>query len=110
MTNLVVCAENGLVPGCCRIATRDLVSVGVFNLDGLLYALEDRCSHDDGPLCEGGLDADEGVVICPRHGARFDIRSVRPLTLPATVRVATYAVFVRDGQIVVELSSPKIAE
>jgi 3-phenylpropionate/trans-cinnamate dioxygenase ferredoxin component len=110
VTNLVVCAENGLAPGCCRIATRDRVSVGVFNLGGLLYALEDRCSHDDGPLCEGEFDADEGVVTCPRHGARFDIRSGRPLTLPATEPVATYPVFVCDGQIVVELSSPKIAE
>ncbi|MGH2972014.1 MAG: hypothetical protein ACRDLE_07815 [Gaiellaceae bacterium] len=49
-------------------------------------------------------------MICPRHDARFDIRSGRPLTLPATEPVATYPVFVRDGQIVVELSSPKIAE
>ncbi|HEX3056773.1 MAG TPA: Rieske 2Fe-2S domain-containing protein [Gaiellaceae bacterium] len=110
MTNLVVCAESGLAPGGCRIAARDLVRLGVFNLDGLLYALEDRCSHDDGPLCEGEFDADEGVAICPRHGARFDTRSGRPLTLPATEPVATYAVLVREGQIVVELSSPKIAE
>ena len=109
MTNLVVCAANGLASGCCRIATRDRTSVGVFNLDGLLYALEDRCSHDDGPLCEGEFDADEGVVTCPRHGARFDIRSGRPLTLPATEPVATYPVFVLDGQIIVELSSPNIA-
>jgi len=62
------------------------------------------------PLCEGEFDADEGVAICPRHGARFDTRSGRPLTLPATEPVATYAVLVREGQIVVELSSPKIAE
>ena len=109
MSELVVCAETALAPGCCRIATRDLISIGVFNLDGSLYAVEDRCSHDDGPLCEGEFDADDAVVICPRHGARFDIRSGRPLTLPATEPVATYPVFVRNGQIVIDTDTPSIA-
>jgi 3-phenylpropionate/trans-cinnamate dioxygenase ferredoxin component len=73
------------------------VTVGVFNIDGELYALEDRCSHDDGPLVEGDWEPDEGVAICPRHGSRFDIRTGRPLTLPAYLPVATYEVRVEDG-------------
>jgi 3-phenylpropionate/trans-cinnamate dioxygenase ferredoxin subunit len=73
------------------------VSLGVYNVDGELYALEDRCSHDDGPLVEGDWEADEAVVICPRHGSRFDLRTGRPLSLPAYLPVETYAVRVEDG-------------
>ncbi len=73
------------------------VSVGVYNIEGELYALEDRCSHDDGPLAEGDWEPDEGVVICPRHGARFDIRSGRALTLPAFQPVDTFPVRIEDG-------------
>ena len=55
-------------------------------------AIEDRCSHDDGPLCEGDWEPDECIVVCPRHGARFDLESGRPLTLPAFQPVATFPV------------------
>jgi 3-phenylpropionate/trans-cinnamate dioxygenase ferredoxin subunit len=73
------------------------VSLGVYHVDGELYALEDRCSHDDGPLVEGDWDVDDRVVVCPRHGARFDLTTGRPLSLPATEPVETYAVLVEDG-------------
>jgi 3-phenylpropionate/trans-cinnamate dioxygenase ferredoxin subunit len=73
------------------------VSVGVYNIDGELYALEDRCSHDDGPLVEGDWEPDEAVAICPRHGSRFDIRTGRPLSLPAYLPVETFPVRVEDG-------------
>jgi len=69
----------------------------VYNVAGEYYAIEDRCSHDDGPLCEGDWDPDEGVAICPRHGANFDIRTGEALTLPAVEPVATYSVRVVDG-------------
>ena len=64
-----------------------LLSIGVYNCDGELFALEDRCSHDDGPLCEGDFDCAERVAVCPRHGARFDIATGRALTLPAYIPV-----------------------
>jgi len=86
-----------------KLVTAGLVSLGVYNVDGELYALEDRCSHDDGPLVEGDWDADDRVVVCPRHGARFDICSGRPLTLPAYQPVATFPVAVADGVVRVEL-------
>ena len=79
------------------------LEIGVYNCDGDLVAIEDRCSHDDGPLCEGDWEPDECVVVCPRHGSRFDIRSGRPLTLPAFQPVDTFPVSVRDGVVVVEL-------
>ena len=62
--------------------------VALFNLDGQFYAIEDRCTHDDGPLAEGELKGCE--VICPRHGARFDIRDGRVLSAPALVDVPTF--------------------
>ena len=77
--------------------------IGVYNLGGELYAIEDRCSHDDGPLAEGDLDAQEGVAVCPRHGARIDIRTGRALTLPAVESVATFPVRVESGAVLVEL-------
>ncbi len=77
--------------------------LGVFNIDGELYAVEDRCSHDDGPLVEGDWEPEEAVVICPRHGSRFDIRTGRPLTLPAFEPVATYEVRVENGLVKVSV-------
>lgn len=78
--------------------------VGVYNCGGSLYAIEDRCSHDDGPLCEGDFDPEEGFAICPRHGAHIDIRSGRPLTLPAVFPVETFPVRVDDGILQVDIS------
>src|SRR5204863_17326 len=80
------------------------LAVGVYNLGGEYFALEDRCSHDDGPLCEGDFDCDEGIAICPRHGANIDIRSGRALTLPAVQPVDTFPVRVEDGMIKVEVT------
>jgi 3-phenylpropionate/trans-cinnamate dioxygenase ferredoxin subunit len=77
--------------------------VGVYNCGGELFAIEDRCSHDDGPLCEGDWDEDLCRVVCPRHGSMFELSTGRPVTLPATEPVATYPVRVVDGAIVVEL-------
>jgi 3-phenylpropionate/trans-cinnamate dioxygenase ferredoxin subunit len=77
--------------------------VGVYNCGGQLYAIEDRCSHDDGPLCEGEWDEDMCRVICPRHGSSFDLRSGRPLSLPAFEPVETYPVTVEDGMVKVEV-------
>jgi 3-phenylpropionate/trans-cinnamate dioxygenase ferredoxin subunit len=73
------------------------VYVGVYNCGGRLYAIEDRCSHDDGPLCEGDWDEDMCRVVCPRHGSQFDLATGRPLSLPAFEPVATYPVEVVDG-------------
>ena len=103
MAEIDVCPVDELPPGRAKIVRSGELAVCVYNLAGELYAIEDRCSHDDGPLCEGDWDPDEGVVVCPRHGANFDIRTGEPLTLPAFQPVATYPVRVDDGQIKVEL-------
>ena len=103
MPHLDVCPADELPPGRMKIVHAGQLAIGVYNVGGELYAIEDRCSHDDGPLCEGDWDADEGVVICPRHGANFDIRTGDPLTLPAFQPVSTYRVGVADGTIRIEL-------
>jgi 3-phenylpropionate/trans-cinnamate dioxygenase ferredoxin subunit len=92
-----------LAPGAVKIVRHGELTVGVFNGCGGLYAIEDRCSHDDGPLAEGDFDPDRCVVVCPRHGAEFDIRTGRPRTLPAYLPVATFPVHVEDGRIKVAL-------
>ena len=69
----------------------------VFNIAGQFYAIEDLCSHDDGPLGEGEVEGYQ--VVCPRHGARFDVRTGKALTLPAVEDIPAYAVQVIDGKI-----------
>jgi 3-phenylpropionate/trans-cinnamate dioxygenase ferredoxin subunit len=91
-------------PGSVKIVTAGSIAVGVYNLNGELFALEDRCSHDDGPLCEGDFDVEEGIAICPRHGANIDIRTGRALTLPAVLPVEVFPTRVEDGKVEVDLS------
>jgi 3-phenylpropionate/trans-cinnamate dioxygenase ferredoxin component len=95
---------DDLPPGTVKIVHAGEISVGVYNLGGAYYAIEDRCSHDDGPLCEGEFDLEEGYAICPRHGAQVDIRTGRPLTLPAVFPVETFPVHVEDGMVKVDVS------
>src|SRR5688500_19201058 len=77
--------------------------IGVFNCDGELYAIEDRCSHDDGPLAEGEFDPAACTVECPRHGSLFDISTGKPKTLPAYRPVETFEVRVEDDEVKLEL-------
>ena len=103
MSLVDVCPVEELPPGSVKIVYAGDIVVGIYNLDGQFYALEDRCSHDDGPLCEGDFDEDAGVVVCPRHGANFDIRTGTALTLPAYLPVDTFPVRVEDGVVRVSL-------
>ena len=99
-----MCRADELPPGEVKIVHAGSVDIGVYNCGGALYAIEDRCSHDDGPLCEGDFDADEGVAVCPRHGARIEICTGKPLSLPAVLPVETFPVRVEDGFVKVDLS------
>ena len=104
MALIDVCPVEDLPPGSVKLVHAGSITVGVYNLNGKYCAIEDRCSHDDGPLCEGEFDAEEGYAICPRHGAHIDICSGRPLTLPAVLPVDTFPVRVDDGLVKVDLS------
>jgi 3-phenylpropionate/trans-cinnamate dioxygenase ferredoxin subunit len=98
-----VCPLTELQPGQMRLVEWDDLEIGVFNCAGTVYAIEDRCSHDDGPLVEGGLDEQTCTIECPRHGSRFDLKTGKPLTLPAYVPVDTFAVVIENETIKLEV-------
>ena len=97
MPEIEVGPADELPPGSVKIVVAGSLHLGVYNVDGKYFAIEDRCSHDDGPLCEGDWDPETGVVVCPRHGANFDVRTGRALTLPAYEPVETFPVHVHEG-------------
>ena len=101
MAEIEVGPLEELAPGAMRLVSAGSVTIGVYNCNGRLLAIEDRCSHDDGPLCEGEWEQEACVVVCPRHGSRFDLESGIPMSLPAFEAVPTYPVSVRDDGIVV---------
>jgi 3-phenylpropionate/trans-cinnamate dioxygenase ferredoxin subunit len=101
---LTVCALSDLPEGEMRLIESEGRKIGVFrDREGELYAIEDRCSHDDGPLAEGEFDQSTCTVECPRHGSRFDLRTGRPKTLPAFAPVETFQVRLEDGEIKLEV-------
>jgi 3-phenylpropionate/trans-cinnamate dioxygenase ferredoxin component len=71
----------------------------IFNIAGQLFAIGDVCSHDDGPLGDGTLEGNN--IVCPRHGAEFDVRTGKVMSMPAVVDIPAYPVQVRDGTIFV---------
>ena len=102
-TSISVCPLAELPPGASRIVEHGGRKIGVFNCEGSIYAIEDRCSHDDGPLAEGEFDPAACTVECPRHGSLFDLTSGRPKTLPAYAPVQTFSTAVEDDTIVLEV-------
>jgi 3-phenylpropionate/trans-cinnamate dioxygenase ferredoxin component len=86
-----------IAPGVSQVVDMDGVSVLVCNVEGTFHAIGNLCTHDDGPLGEGVLDGCE--VTCPRHGARFDVKTGQALCLPAIGKVPTYTVTVKGDVI-----------
>ncbi|MBV9719655.1 MAG: non-heme iron oxygenase ferredoxin subunit [Candidatus Eremiobacteraeota bacterium] len=81
-------------PGTTRRVVVDSTELLLCNVDGSFYAIEDVCTHDGGPLDQGQLEGDR--IVCPRHGATFDVRTGDALTLPAVLPVMTFEVS-REG-------------
>jgi len=75
-------------------------SLALSNIDGELHAIDNLCTHDDGPLGDGRLQ--HGRIICPRHGAAFDAKTGAALTLPAVKSVKSYYVSVEGGDVFVD--------
>jgi len=90
-------------PGKLLVEVDDRLVV-LFHAGGSFYALDDVCTHDDGPLSEGELDAARCTIACPRHGAQFDIRSGAALTMPATRPTVAHEVKVEGGTVYVKLN------
>ena len=91
-------ARAGDIPsGEARVFEVDGLTLAVANVDGRFYAIDNVCTHDEGPLGSGEL---QGFAIeCPRHGARFDIRTGAVLAMPATSPVATWQVKLEGDEI-----------
>lgn len=94
-----VCSTDDLPAGERLLIDLDNKPVVIFNLAGQYYAIDDVCTHDDGPLGEGEVEGCE--IICPRHGARFDIRTGKVLALPAVQSVQAYPIRVVNGMLVI---------
>lgn len=92
-----VAPESEFPAGASRFVDVGGVPVGVFRLEDGYYAIEDCCTHDGGPLAGGELDGD--AVVCPRHGARFSVKTGEVLAAPAYDDVATFEVRVEQGMV-----------
>ncbi len=79
----------------------DGTEVLLCNAEGTIYAVEDVCTHDGAPLDQGELEGDR--IICPRHGATFDVRTGTALTLPAVMPLPTYTVRIEGDDIYVDV-------
>ena len=90
-----VCARDELLPGEFKVVWDGDTAIAVYNLEGDLYAVEDTCTHDGGELAGGEVCGFE--VECPRHGARFDVRTGEVKEAPATEPIATFPVHIEDG-------------
>lgn len=103
MPVLDICPLTEFPPGEKRIVTWEDIEIGIFNCQGELLAVEDRCSHDNGTLAEGELNQQDCTIECPRHGSKFDLHTGKPLSLPAYTPIETFPVTVQDGLIRVEV-------
>jgi 3-phenylpropionate/trans-cinnamate dioxygenase ferredoxin component len=98
-----ICPRSELPPGHMRLVEWEDLEIGIFNCAGTIYAIEDRCSHDNGPLVEGELNEERCTIECPRHGSEFDLKTGKPITLPAYVPVDTFRVILDDDMIKLEV-------
>lgn len=102
MANFVTIATVDQVPpGALKVFRYKGKRIAVSQVEGAFYAIDDICSHDNGPLGEGALKGDE--VECPRHGARFSVRTGAALSMPAVVGVKAYKVRVDGAHLQIDL-------
>jgi len=92
---------SDIPPGQVRVVEVGYEDVALCNVDGQIYAIADLCTHDDGPLGQGCLHGDQ--IECPRHGARFDVRSGAALSLPAVVSIPTFAIKIEGDDVFVDV-------
>jgi 3-phenylpropionate/trans-cinnamate dioxygenase ferredoxin subunit len=92
-----VCGVAELPPGERRVVYADGTAIAVFNVGGTLHAIEDVCTHDGGELASGSVEGD--TVACPRHGARFCLRTGAALSPPAYEPTAVLPVRVEGGRV-----------
>jgi 3-phenylpropionate/trans-cinnamate dioxygenase ferredoxin subunit len=92
-----VAGVDELAPGTFRVVEVEGALIAVFSLGGGYYAMEDVCTHDGGTLTGGDIEGEE--IVCPRHGARFSIKTGEVLAPPAYEPVSTFPVRVHEGRV-----------
>lgn len=98
MTNwLDINVVDNMPDGSVTLTDVDDCEVAVFNISGKFYAIEDVCSHDGGTLADGEVDGYE--IECPRHGARFDLRTGKVTAPPAVAAIRTFEVRIHAGRV-----------
>ena len=100
---VTVAKADDIPPGQVRVYEVGDRRIALCNVEGTLYAIDDVCTHDGGPLDQGELAGEQ--IECPRHGARFDVRTGRALTLPAVRPVRTYPVQVKGNEVMISVNS-----
>jgi 3-phenylpropionate/trans-cinnamate dioxygenase ferredoxin subunit len=101
--NFVTVAREDEVPeGEAKVFEVNDERVLLCRVEGSIFAIEDVCTHDDGPLGEGTLEGH--AIECPRHGAQFDVRTGEVLSMPAAYPVKSFPVRVEDGEVKVDLA------
>ena len=100
---VTVAKADDIPPGQVRVYEVGDRRIALCNVGGTLYAIDDVCTHDGGPLDQGELEGEQ--IECPRHGARFDVCTGRALTLPAVRPVRTYPVQVKGNEVMVSVNS-----
>lgn len=101
MTLETIAKVSDTRPGTISVHEVGDMRIALCNVNGRFYAIDDVCTHDGGPLDQGELDGE--LVECPRHGARFDVTTGQPMTLPAVRPVKTYPVTVDGDDVRVEI-------
>lgn len=96
-----VAKVSEIPPGTTRQVAADSCEMLLCNVNGNIYAIEDVCTHDGGPLEQGTLEGE--TIVCPRHGATFDVRTGDVITLPAVVPLMTFDVSVEGDDIFVDV-------
>lgn len=104
MQSVAVARRDEIPEGKVKVVDVNGKHIALCNFGGAIYAIDDVCTHDRGPLGQGELVGQE--IECPRHGARFDIMTGRATRLPAVRPVRTYPVHLTDGEIQVEVEEP----
>ena len=102
MVNLFEVAKIGdLEPGEGKLIELEDKEIALFNCNGVYYAIDNECTHVGGPLCEGEIEGDK--VICPWHGAEYDLKTGEVLSPPAQHSVKSYKVIVQGDSIKIEV-------
>ena len=105
MSEFIAVATTSEVPdpGSALVEVDDRLVV-LIHAAGHWYALDDVCTHDGGPLSDGPIDADQGTIACPRHGAKFDLNTGAAVTMPATKPTVAHEVKVEKDSVLVKLN------